>query len=66
MAWTEESKKQMDEAAVQAKAELEKHFAIWSAKDLAGWWKRWYLKAGHKRLGRLLVGMAKPEKAEDK
>lgn len=24
-------------------------------KDLANWWARWYMKAGHRRLGRALL-----------
>jgi hypothetical protein len=49
----------MDQAAAQAKEELQQHFGNWSAKELAAWWIRWYLKAGHKRLGRILVAMGK-------
>jgi hypothetical protein len=56
---TEEMQKGMDEAAEEAGEELQKHFDGWSARDLAGWWMRWYLKAGHKRLGRTLVKMGK-------
>ena len=26
------------------------------AKDLIAWWTKWYIKAGHKRLGRILIG----------
>jgi hypothetical protein len=56
---TEEMQKGMDEAAEAALEELDQHFNEWSAKDLAGWWIKWYLKAGHKRLGRILVKMGK-------
>jgi hypothetical protein len=62
MAWNEETMKTMDEAALQAQAEVQNNFNAWSAKDIAEWWKRWYLKAGHKRLGRILVSMVKQEK----
>jgi len=55
----DEQMKQMDDAAIQAVAELEKNVASWSAKDLITWWTRWYLKAGHKRLGRALVALGK-------
>jgi hypothetical protein len=56
---TEEMQKGMDEAAEAALEELDQHFNEWSAQDLAGWWIKWYLKAGHKRLGRILVKMGK-------
>ena len=29
------------------------------AKKVLGWQKRWYLQAGHKRLGRIIVEFAK-------
>ncbi len=48
-----------DEAAEKALAELHEHFETWSARELADWWARWYLKAGHKRLGRILVAQSK-------
>jgi hypothetical protein len=50
-----EEKNVMDDAAVTASLELNQNFNSWSAKDLAGWWTRHYQKAGHKRLGRVLV-----------
>jgi hypothetical protein len=43
----------MDVAAEQAAEEFNKE---WSAKEVAIWWKKWYKHAGHKRLGRILVG----------
>ena len=55
----DEQMKQMDDAAAQAEAELTKNGANWSAKELISWWSRWYLKAGHKRLGRILVAVGK-------
>lgn len=54
-----EQLKQMDNAAELAVEELQKHIDQWSAKDLIGWWARWYLQAGHKRLGRAFVKLAK-------
>ncbi|MBF0595635.1 MAG: hypothetical protein HQL22_11825 [Candidatus Omnitrophica bacterium] len=62
MATTEETMKQMDEAAAQAEVELVNAYAGWSAKDLVTWWSAWYLKAGHKRLGRILVAQGKKAK----
>lgn len=54
--------KKMDEAAEQAEAELREHLDGWSARELAAWWSNWYGKAGHKRLGRILVGIGKKQK----
>ena len=51
--------KQMDEAAERANAELAQNLAAWSASDLIYWWAKWYTKAGHKRLGRILVTISK-------
>lgn len=45
----------MDEAAEQAAHELVEAIDCWTARDVVGWWSKWYLKAGHKRLGRILV-----------
>jgi hypothetical protein len=50
---------QMDEAADQAKAELEQSIDNLSARDIISWWSKWYMKTGHKRLGRILVAMGK-------
>ncbi len=55
----DELMKQMDEAALQARAELVKKIETWSAKELIAWWTRSYMKAGHKRLGRILVELGK-------
>ena len=51
----------MDAAATEAHNELMEHVDNWSALELIGWWSRWYMKAGHKRLGRVLVSLAKVE-----
>lgn len=50
---------QMDEDALEAREELELHLQAWQATDVAAWWKRWYTRAGHKRLGRILVDLAR-------
>ena len=47
-------KAEMDEAAEVAKAELAKLDAG-AVKVIKDWWQRHYLKAGHKRLGRVLL-----------
>ena len=49
---------EMDVAAEQAMQELRPNLDKWSARDLMVWWKNWYMKAGHKRLGRLLVKLS--------
>lgn len=51
----------MDAAADQAAEELHDMDAK-DVEPVARWWKKWYLKAGHKRLGRALVGWAKDHK----
>jgi hypothetical protein len=50
---------QMDKDATAAREELERQLNVWQAKDVALWWKRWYMKAGHKRLGRVLVDLSR-------
>lgn len=49
---------EMDGEAIRARTELERNVDLWSAIALAHWWNRWYLKAGHRRLGRILVEIA--------
>ena len=49
----------MDEAAQEASKELLTNIASWTATDVAEWWNRWYMKAGHKRLGRVMVALGK-------
>ena len=48
----------MDKAAADARKEIQDKLGAWKARDVAAWWKRWYMKAGHKRLGRILVELA--------
>lgn len=55
----EDTRRQMDEAAQEARGELEQYLNEWRARDVAAWWHKWYMKAGHKRLGRVLVDIAK-------
>lgn len=45
---------EMDAAAKQAEEEL-KQLDQKTIDAVAEWWAKWYLKAGHKRLGRILV-----------
>jgi hypothetical protein len=54
----------MDAAAEQAKEDF-KTLPDETKRLASGWIKKWYLKAGYKRLGRFLVSYAKEiEKAE--
>lgn len=48
----------MDKAARDAEQDLENLDAE-AVKSMADWFAKWYLEAGHKRLGRLLVGISK-------
>ena len=50
---------QMDDSATQAKAEIEQNVDNLSARDIINWWTKWYLKTGHKRLGRILIAIGK-------
>jgi len=56
--------KQMDEAAEQARIELDSNIDHLTARDVAAWWVKWYMKAGHKRLGRILVGLGRKKKGD--
>ena len=55
----------MDKATTEAYNELMEHVDDWSALELTQWWLRWYMKADHKRLGRVLVALAKVERPGD-
>lgn len=59
MPFDDEAMRHMDEAAEQAQDELKAQIDNMSAQDLIKWWSKWYMKAGHKRLGRILVSMGK-------
>lgn len=58
---------QMDNAAEAAREELgeirldatQEHYQDFdqSLTKLAGWWRKWYLLAGHKRLGRIILAV---------
>jgi hypothetical protein len=45
---------EMNQAAVDAQNNLV-NVDPKAVEAVAAWWKKWYLKAGHKRLGRILV-----------
>jgi hypothetical protein len=48
----------MDAAAEEAERELVTLDRA-AVEVVAAWWLKWYITAGHKRLGRLLVKIAK-------
>lgn len=50
---------EMDRAAEDAKQELAGYGPDPTSGELLSWYLRWYEKAGHKRLGRILVTLAK-------
>lgn len=62
---TEEILAAMDEAAKQAKVDFGQ-LPEDVKKQAAAWIKKWYGKAGYKRLGRLLVAYAKEQEAAEK
>lgn len=49
----------MDNAAMEAINDLHNSIPQTAYFQVAQWWKRHYLKAGHKRLGRAMVDIAK-------
>jgi hypothetical protein len=50
----------MDAAAEEAERDLAS-LDQKAVEALAAWWLKWYMTAGHKRLGRLLVKIAKKQ-----
>ena len=50
-----EQEKQFNDNARLARAELGKSWNDWKARDVAVWWDKWHTKAGHVRLGRILM-----------
>jgi len=63
-----ETESSFDAAAEIARPELAELLEGMSEAELSGakkilsWQKRWYLQAGHKRLGRIIVELAKSYK----
>jgi hypothetical protein len=49
---------EMDAAAREAERDLATIDQA-AVETIAAWWLKWYMTAGHKRLGRLLVKIAK-------
>ena len=48
----------MDAAAEEAEKDLG-ILDLAAIEVVAAWWLKWYMKAGHKRLGRIMVRVAK-------
>ena len=51
---------EMDRAATDAENDLQ-NVNEQSLVEVANWWRKWYRKAGHKRLGRILLQHAQEE-----
>jgi hypothetical protein len=49
---------EMDAAAEEAEKDLTTLDRA-AVETIAAWWLKWYMKAGHKRLGRIMVRFAK-------
>ena len=54
---TDEDRQKMDNAAVDAQNDLE-DVSDEALNIVANWWRKWASKAGHKRLGRVLLQYA--------
>ena len=54
---------EMDSAAMDAEEALAE-LPVDAVKAVAQWWFDWYMKAGHKRLGRVLVRFHKQSESE--
>ena len=61
MAFTEVDKQKMDDAAVDAQNDLE-NVSDEALAEVAAWWRKWFSKTGHKRLGRVLLEFAPKDK----
>ena len=61
MAFSEEDKATMDSAAADAQNDLV-DMPDEALTTVANWFKKWHYKAGHKRLGRILIEYADKEK----
>jgi len=61
MAFTDEDRQVMDNAAVDAENDAAENVPDEALAEIASWWKRHYLKAGHKRLARILLQYAPKE-----
>jgi len=55
MAFTDEDRLAMDDAASGAENDLAENYDSDQVTILADWWASWFMKAGHKRLARILL-----------
>lgn len=55
----------MDNAAADAENDLI-NYSGESIDIIADWWGKWYIKAGHRRLGRILAQIDKENKQKGK
>jgi len=54
--FTEADKQKMDDAAADAQNDIvDSSVDLEALRVVANWWKKWVPKAGHKRLGRVLL-----------
>lgn len=58
MAFTEEDREKMDKAAAEAEEDLN-NLSNEAVKEIGAWWRKHYMKAGHKRLARVLLQITK-------
>ena len=64
MAFTEEDKQSMDKAATDAEDDAMENIPGDAMHIVADWWQSWYMKAGHKRLARVLLQYASEKRKE--
>ena len=54
--FTEEDKQKMDDAAADAQNDIvDSEVDLEALRVVANWWRKWVPKAGHRRLGRVLL-----------
>ena len=53
--FTRYSTEEIEKFHTEAHNELIENFYEWKINDLMDWWQKWYMKIGHRRLGRMLV-----------
>lgn len=57
--FTEQDKMEMDNAAADAQNDIsDSDIDLEALHVVANWWRKWVPKAGHKRLGRILLEYA--------
>lgn len=57
--FTDQDRQRMDNAAVDAQNDIgDSEADLEAMRVVASWWKKWVAAAGHRRLGRILLGYA--------